>query len=226
MGLGILGSDDIIVKRKFRWVMALRLRNVASRKSDTAFVLPHRRGSRPNLTWKEYEFQHLNETIFYPLKPSWEPIDMTLYDICDGTNTCNAVFDWVRLATSPLDANGVPPPGIYDPQNGTFRPVIPAQFKRTTDLFIYDGNGKTLEHWVMDNCYPSRIRWGELDMDSSDVLTVDISLRYDRAYCSSKQPVQNPPLPVPSLSPFVGTKVGNAVPPSVGNPFFGKIGLP
>ena len=42
--------------------------------------------------------------------------------------------------------------------------------------------GDILEQWIYENVYPSEINWGELDMDSSDVVVVEMTLRFDRAY--------------------------------------------
>ena len=42
-----------------------------------------------------------------------------------------------------------------------------------------------MEQWQLDNCYPSSIEWGELDMGENDIVTVDMQLRYDRAYITA-----------------------------------------
>lgn len=180
MGLDVLGDQDTILARKFRW--KFNIRNSIGGSGEDVLVLPHRKSSRPILGWKEYEFQHLTETIFYPLKPAWEPIELVLYDArrCkeDGVPKCHPVFNWISQSLS-----GNPGSGMYNPQEGDWRPIVPSNLKRTADLYILGGSGKFNEHWVLENCYPQHVRWGELDMDSSDILTVEVTLRYDRAYC-------------------------------------------
>jgi hypothetical protein len=175
MGLGF-GFDDVDLsyKRKFRWLF--KINGISAQGAN---ALPHRRGSRPSLSWKEFEFQHLNETIYFPLKPDWKPIQLHLYDIrCNK----NPVFDWVRLNESGIPSTSAGISGIYDPEIGKWNPVITAGFKRDAKLLLLGGCGETLEDWTIEGCYPQNIEWGELDMDNSDLITVDLTLRYDRAY--------------------------------------------
>ena len=53
-----------------------------------AFVL-----LRPKLNFREMQAEHLNETIYYPGKPDWQTIQITLYDRCINTN--HPVWAWV-----------------------------------------------------------------------------------------------------------------------------------
>ena len=47
---------------------------------------------------------------------------------------------------------------------------------------MYDGCGEILETWTFENVWPNNIEWGELDMSDSSYVTIDLTLRYDRAY--------------------------------------------
>lgn len=179
MRFGLEGSDAI-PKRKFRWLF--KISGVSAEDSPAggqARALPPKRGARPSLSWKEYECQHLNETIYYPFKPDWKPVQLHLYDI---NCTTNPVFDWIRLTQNLAQG------GLYDPQSGNWTPIVDAEFKREGKLLMLDGCGTTLEEWTFENCYPQNVEWGELDMDSSDVVTVDLTLRYDRAYIAIGDP--------------------------------------
>ena len=49
-------------------------------------------------------------------------------------------------------------------------------------LILYDGCGNKIERWVFENVWPQSAEFGELDMQSSEVVTGDVTLRYDRAY--------------------------------------------
>jgi hypothetical protein len=182
-GMGLrfgLERDDLSFKRKFRYLFQIAGISALDIGSETN-ALPHRRGARPSLGWKEFEFQHLNESIWYPLKPDWKPVQLHLYDLrCNQ----NPVFDWIRYTDtfirSGSPASGIQ--GIYDPENGTWRPIVDAEFKRNATLKMLGGCGETIEEWRFEGCYPHNIEWGELDMDNSDLVTVDIQLRYDRAF--------------------------------------------
>lgn len=175
MGLRFgLEDPGAIPKIKYRWLF--KIGGISALDENGVKCLPPRRSSRPNLGWKEQDFQHLTEQIYFPLKPTWETVELTLFDICRGENR-NVVFDWISLAGG---SQGTP--GFYDPQSGTFNPIVDSQLKREGTLEMYDGCGNILESWTLENCYPQHIRWGELDMDSSDIVTCECTIRYDRAY--------------------------------------------
>ena len=135
--------------------------------TGNAPALPPRKGARPSISMRETEFQHLSESVWFPLKGDWKPINLTLYDIrCNQ----NAIFNWLQT--------------IYDPSQGSsisFGFSLPYKVPTCT-LELYDGCGNVMETWYYQNAYPSNIEWGELTMDSADIVMVNLTLRYDRAY--------------------------------------------
>jgi phage tail-like protein len=163
-------TKDTILKRKFRWVFSIiDVTNVDSAKGS-ANALPPLKSNRPILEFREMEVQHLNEIVYFPAKPDWKPITLTLYDL--KTNE-NPVFKWLKT--------------IYDPSNGTWS--VDASLKKNATLKMLDGCGNEVEAWTLENAWPQAINFGELDMGSSDVVLVEITLRYDRAFITSDQTV-------------------------------------
>lgn len=167
-----LGLSDAktCFKRKFRWMFFIDTPKLTgpisgSLPDSTAGVnaLPPLRSSRPSLSFKEMEVQHLNETIYFPSKPEWKPIPLSLYDI---KKTENPVINWLKE--------------IYDAKAGTWSPSLNS--KKECKLQMYDGCGEVIESWIFENAWPQNIEFGELDMSASDVMTIDLTLRYDRAY--------------------------------------------
>lgn len=171
MGLRF-GLEDIYPKRKFRWLFKISGIS-AEDQGGEAVALPPKRSSRPNLSFKEIEFQHLTESVWFPVKPEWKTLTLSLME-----SRCNKnpVFDWIK------SHENVPEEGLYNPKNGTFRPTVSSGIKRTGILLILGGCGETLEKWTLEGCYPQTVDWGELDMDSTEIMTVDITLRFERAY--------------------------------------------
>lgn len=168
-------KDDIVPKRKFRWLFQIEGVSALDKPGE-AKALPHRRGARPGLTWKEQECQHLNETIHFPFKPEWKPVQLHLYDIqCN----MNPVLDWIIKNDQPNARNKK---GMYDPESGSWRPLVDAGLKREATILMLGGCGETIERWTLEGCYPQNIEWGELDMDNTDLVTVDLTIRYDRAF--------------------------------------------
>jgi hypothetical protein len=141
-----LEKSGLCFKRKFRWL--LKIPGVSAEGVNT---LPPMKSARPSLSFKEVEVRHLNEDIYFPGRPEWKPISLSLYDIKKQENK---IFQWLQL--------------VYDSCQGT--------------LELYDGCGNVLETWVYENAWPNAIEWGELDMANNEITTIDLTLRYDRAF--------------------------------------------
>lgn len=162
MGLGKLGDDRVCLKRKFRWLFF-----IPDVSDDGTNVLPPDKGARPSLTFKEIVAEHLNETIYYPGKPDWKPVSLTLFDLKLNTNP---IFKWLKEQYEPCE------------NAGTWRAPLPGAFKKKATLKLYSGCGDVIEEWVFMNIWPNNIEWGELDMQNLDYVTVEFQLRYDRAW--------------------------------------------
>jgi len=150
-------------KRKFRW--KFKIKDVMG---EGVSALPHYKGARPGLNFREMNGEHLNETIFFPSKPEWKQIPMTLYDIVKPDE--NPVFSWIKRA--------------YNPKNcsGWFPAVSPESLKAIATLELFDGCGELLEVWTIEHAWPQNADFGDLEMNNSEIVTVDVNLRYDRAY--------------------------------------------
>ncbi len=165
MGLQFgLENQSTCYKQKFRWLF--KIYNISA---DGVDALPPSKASRPGLSFKTMEIQHLNETIYRPIKPEWKPINLTLYDLKKNKHP---VFEWLKKQ--------------YDPQNdGAWQQPSTAFIIPQATLEMLDGCGSIIETWALENVWPESIEFGELDMASSEYLTCELSLRYDRAYINN-----------------------------------------
>jgi len=171
MGLGKLTNSGF--KRKYRWMFKLE-QVVGDSNDGPQYVnaLPPTKAARPNLTFKEIEVNHVSETVYFPGKPDWKPVSVTLYDLCMSSK--HPVWNWITSYYKPeIDKGNLK---FALAQNQT------QQLKRTASLELYDGCGDVIETWTYENCYPQMIEFGELDMGQSEVVTCELTLRYDRAY--------------------------------------------
>ena len=160
-----LESPNLCLMRKFRWLFF-----IPDVSAEGANALPPEKGARPSLSFKEIEAQHLNEIIYYPSKPDWKPVTLTLYDLKKNKNP---VFEWLKEK--------------YDPEKGDWKVGI--NFKKPiARLEMYDGCGNIQEIWTFENIWPNNIEWGELDMSDASYVTVELTLRYDRAYIPVVKP--------------------------------------
>lgn len=153
-------------KRKFRWMFT-----IAPYIGKEASMLPPHKGARPNVSFKEYSAEHLNETIYFPGKVEWSTLDISLYDVMSGKNV---IFDWMKKIYGPA-----PDDGYYGPALGEDGLE---NFKIDAILTLYNGCGCAIEEWTYKNAFPIKIDWGDLDMTNSEVCMIDLTLRFDRAF--------------------------------------------
>lgn len=158
-------------KQKFRWLFQIQNITVGDAGSGP---LPCIRASRPKLQFREMQAEHLNEVISYPSKPEWQPIQLVLYDRCIGFE--HPVMTWLKQQYNPVGSN--PSAGC----SAWYPCIDPLSFKTCATLILMDGCGTIVESWTLEHCYPQAIDFGELDMGSTDIITADITLRYDRAW--------------------------------------------
>lgn len=168
MGLQFgLGGSQTCFKRKFRWLFKIDDISASGVKS-----LPPLKSARPSMTFKEMEVQHLNETFFYPSKPDWKPITLVLYDLA---RPIHPVFAWFQQVYNPCD-------GKWSPSGSGGQTAVAGPFKKNARLELLSGCGDILEMWFFENAWPQTVEFGELDMSSSEYVTAEITLRYDRAF--------------------------------------------
>lgn len=163
MGIGQLG--DACFKRKFRWLLTID--GVSGNQPINS--LPPSKSSRPQISFKPFEIQHINETIYRPSKPDWKPLKLTLYDIKKREHP---VFKWLKKQYNPAS-------GVWNAPN--------LFIIANVQLMLYDGCGEVLETWVYENVWIEEIDFEDLDMASSDVVMCVLSLRYDRAYIQGEE---------------------------------------
>ena len=88
MGWGdSFGLVDGCFKRKNRWLLT-----IPDISAEGINSLPPSKASRPSLSFKELSLEHLNETIYFPGKPEWKPITLTLYDMAKPTHK---IWEWI-----------------------------------------------------------------------------------------------------------------------------------
>ncbi len=158
-------------KRKFRWLFSIQPYVGAE-----VSMLPPSKSARPNVSFKEYQAEHMHETIYFPGKVEWQNVELSLYDIkC----TDSPIYDWMKLIYDP-DPAANNNKGFYGPSLAVDPGGI--QYKTTAAVTLYNGCGVALEQWIYQNAFPAKIDWGDLDMTSNELTTVDLTLRFDRAY--------------------------------------------
>lgn len=175
MGIGVVGGTDIVFKRKFRWTFEIlgfcnNIKNVIPEHFVTV-------ASRPNLSVEETEINHLNAKTWIPGKAEWETISVTYMDVAHSSQ--QMLWNWLATVYD-----------FTDPIN--LRQGERGDWNATGLLSMYDGCGVLLESWQLQRMFPTEINFGELAYDSSEIATIELTLRYSdvlyKSYCPAFQP--------------------------------------
>ena len=74
-------------------------------------------------------------------------------------------MEWVRLHSESV----------------TGRQGYAAGYKRDVELEMLDPTGVVVSKWILKNCMLTTVNFGDLDYQSSDLTTIQMTLRFDYA---------------------------------------------
>ena len=196
MGIGALGDQNIVFKRKFRWTFAVN--NICSKDNKKLQLPPNfvKIASRPSLTIEETEINYLNARSYIPGKGVWNTVTVTYLDVANISNMDrkvagdpNALFTWIYDVydfRSKIDG--------ASSENQLNMGSRRSDYSASGLLTMYDGCGGTIEFWNLDDCFPTEVNFGDLDYSSNDIAEIELTLRFSNArrtaMCGS-----NPPAP-------------------------------
>lgn len=190
-----IGDPRTVYPRKFRWLF--KVKNVIG---DGLTALPPVKGSRPKISFKEVEAQHVNETVFFPGKPDWQSFTVQCLESRCRSEVGNSVGpvlpgNGAIFKPGPISCPPVHPlvgwyNSLYAPQTDTtdgYRFFIneddpDKSLGREARLQLFDPCGRCLEQWVYETVWPQAVDFEDLDMGSSDVVMATVTFRYARAY--------------------------------------------
>lgn len=185
MGIGPIGNDNVILKRKFRWTFRVqdicRGNDQNGKAKETKAVVPEfyvKVAARPNLDIEETEINFLNGKMFIPGKGTWQEISVTYYDAAVADN--QPLWDWLASVYQ------------YPDPDKLHQGSRQADYSGTGILAMYDGCGQPLEVWNLYGIWPKSINFGELDYASSEEATIEVSMRFNKVKYQSLCPVFTP----------------------------------
>jgi len=108
---------------------------------------------RPSFSFEEPEMHHNQEKVYFAGKQSWEPISLVWYDGEQSPDVSEAVYNVAAV-------------NVY---------------KAEASLQVQDGQGAPNERWEMYGVWPQAVNYQELNYTSTDLMTVEATMRYDRA---------------------------------------------
>lgn len=172
-------SNTIEVRRKHRWIFETLGRGSGQFAQSELLLLQS--ASRPNFKFEEPEMHHNQEVVRFAGKQDWEPVTMTWYDAEQTPDISRGIYHWLETVVNMTSISV----------------ASPVSYKKEASLVSLDGYGQMNERWTMYGTWPSAINWQELDYTSSDLLTCETTMRYDRAV---RECVASPSSPANSIN--------------------------
>lgn len=122
--------------------------------------------SRPTLTTEAVAVHSYNSIGYFGGKPSWNSVELTVRD--DVTNAVTRLVGHQQQKQMNHFAQTSPLAG----SNYKFDMMI-----ETLD----GGNDAAIETWNLENCFLESVAYGEFNYANSEVMQIQMSIRYDNA---------------------------------------------
>jgi hypothetical protein len=120
--------------------------------------------AKPSLSNGEIALDHINVQRYVKGKTVWNTIGITLYDAIVPSGA-QAVMDWVRLHH----------------ESATGRNGYRTMYQKRVDLMQLSPLGEVVEKWQLINAFIVDSNFGSMDWSSEEVVTIELTLRYDWA---------------------------------------------
>lgn len=163
MGIGQLGFNNLIFKRKFRFTFELQ--DICGQKKVPRHFV--KVAAKPSLTIEDTEVNYLNARTWVPGKGSWESITVSYLDV--ATVDAEPLYSWLASVYNFTDPVKL--------QQGSKR----ADYAATAILKTWDGCGQLIDIWTMKDVWPTSVNFGDTDYGNSDISEIELTLRYSEA---------------------------------------------
>jgi len=133
----------------------------------------------PSFDVSEIEHNHMDNKYYFPGRVSWSEVSMTLVDPIDpdATDSLNKMLVESGYIVPATSATAQAKPTISKAK---------ATKLGTVKIEILDATGeKAVEIWELQNPFIKAAKFGDLDYSNDELKTVELTLRYDWAVCTS-----------------------------------------
>ena len=156
-------SAQAETKRKHRWVFTVFWGGQDTNLTRSSVYLQS--AQRPHAVTEEVVMHHDEEQAYFAGKYHWEPISLVFYDVADPHDSSSAIYDWFNK--------------VVDVKQATVS--LPSAYKLPSTLNMTSGTGESIEAWELFNCWPIDVNWNDLDYTNTEIQTIDVSMKFDRA---------------------------------------------
>lgn len=154
-----LGGFEI--QRDYNWSLEIALDDAG----DQLLIMQALQGfSAPKVSQEVIELNYSNERRKFPGRAIHEPLTLVLADFVDQ-GVAAAVARWHREC--------------YNPETGSVG--LASALKKNADLVLYAPDVSSARFWKLFGCWPQNVEYGELAMDGSDFVKINVTIEYDRA---------------------------------------------
>ena len=149
-----------------------------------------RKASKPAFEIGQTEHKFLGQTYYYPGAITWTDVSVTL------VNAATPDFD--LAVQTLLQASGWENPDNISNTGNVDRGSTINKIDATAalgDVIIKEIEGQgdpapiTIGHWLLENAWVKAVSFSDLDYSSEDLMTVDVTFRYDWAKYGSGNPI-------------------------------------
>lgn len=173
MGVPQAGFGILQPKQKYRWQVTFqglaRLVPGASGRDLTRQAITV---SRPSLDFDEVKINRYNSSAYVAGRYSWSEMSLTVED--DMTGLASAAVQGQLETQQRLIGGDLPGQWLNSAATGS-------DYKFGIILEQLDGNEGIVEQWLIEGCFLKTANYGELSYESSDAVTIDMTIRFDHA---------------------------------------------
>ena len=118
----------------------------------------------PTTMVSEIELPYGNERRYVAGRASLDAIPLVVKDMVD-IGVATACKTWHEQVHNPA----------------TFKVGLARDYKKIADLVVFSPEGSIERSWRLHGCWPTAVSYGALDMNSDDIVRIEMNLRFDRA---------------------------------------------
>ena len=168
-------TNDTEPKRNFRF--QVQITGLTDLGAPTDIVWWAKTVTTPSFDVSEVENNYLDNKFYFPGRVSWNEVSLTLVDPI----SVNAV----KLTNDLLINSGY----IVKANETSLKTMSKDQATNTAIksmmINILSAEGAPIEQWLLNNPFIKSAKYGDLDYSSDDLRTVEMTVRYDWATCST-----------------------------------------
>jgi len=159
-------------KRAYRWYIGFgKLGDLG----DLQYAC--KRVDRPSISVSETEHTYINHKFYYPGRVEWSEVSVSFVDVVGDDGAADVFLTALNKAGYDI------PIGDAATGSGLVTLGKASLHGQMGDVYLYmvNADGEIHEQWTLKNAFFKSVRLSGLDYGSDEMLTVDVSIRYDWA---------------------------------------------